>query len=196
MTINHEDLNLDALEATARAATPGPWRWDENYGDPGDTGLALTNDARKEIVGAYNYHCCAFRDEPNVGEGDAEHIATFDPPTVLALIARLREAEARAENGPCWDEGFTVTVPRGECAPLPPLCTLKAGHLGAHQAGGATWTRRSAGGIERKLREAEAVIAEALEPKNIDYGHMDIALDRVRVILSRYKPTNQEDTDA
>lgn len=123
---------------------------------------------------------------------DCDHFMRAMADALEASIARLREAEARAENGPCWDEGFTVTVPRGECAPLPPLCTLKAGHLGAHQAGGATWTRRSAGGIERKLREAEAVIAEALEPKNIDYGHMDIALDRVRVILSRYKPTNQE----
>lgn len=29
---------------------------------------------------------------------DAEHIASFDPPTALALIARLREAEARAQK--------------------------------------------------------------------------------------------------
>lgn len=29
---------------------------------------------------------------------DATHIATFDPPTVLALIARLREAEAKVER--------------------------------------------------------------------------------------------------
>lgn len=28
----------------------------------------------------------------------AAHIATFDPPTVLALIARLREAEAKVER--------------------------------------------------------------------------------------------------
>src|SRR5690606_17708100 len=104
MTINHEDLNLDALEIRA-----------------------LRFQKLNQL------HEC------------------FDSTTVLALITRLREAEARAENGPCWDEGVTVPVPRGECAPLPPLCTLKAGHLGAHQAGGATWTRRAAGGIERKL---------------------------------------------
>lgn len=86
-------LNLDDLEATAKAATPGPWRWDEDFGENGDTGLALTNDARAEVVGAYNWHCCSFRDDPTVEDNDAEHIAAFDPPTVLALIAKLREAE-------------------------------------------------------------------------------------------------------
>lgn len=85
-------LDLDALEATAKAATPGPWRWDEDFGENGDTGLALTNDARAEVVGAYNWHCCSFRDDPTVEDNDAEHIAAFDPPTVLELIAKLREA--------------------------------------------------------------------------------------------------------
>mgnify|MGYP003558646982 CR=1 FL=1 len=91
-------INLDDLEATAKDATPGPWRWDEDFGENGDTGLALTNDARAEVVGAYNWHCCSFRDDPTVEDNDAEHIAAFDPPTVLALIAKLREAEAVIEK--------------------------------------------------------------------------------------------------
>ncbi len=34
----------------------------------------------------------------DLGAQDAEHIAAFDPPTSLALIARLREAEAVIED--------------------------------------------------------------------------------------------------
>lgn len=102
-------LNLDDLEATAKAATPGPWRWDEDFGENGDTGLALTNDARAEVVGAYNWHCCSFRDDPTVEDNDAEHIAAFDPPTVLALIARLREAEANCHRA-CAAIGWDAAV--------------------------------------------------------------------------------------
>ena len=69
------DLDLDALEATARAVnTPGPW------------------EAR----------CDGYKE-------DAEHIAAFDPPTVLALIARLREAEANCHRA-CAAIGWDAAV--------------------------------------------------------------------------------------
>ena len=68
--------NLDALEAVARAATPGPWHQGAHYigagGEPYDP---------EAVVGQASILC------------DAEHIAAFDPPTVRALITRLREAE-------------------------------------------------------------------------------------------------------
>jgi hypothetical protein len=105
------NINLEALEAIAKAATPGPWQWDHKYGDEGDTGLALTNDTRAEVVGAYNYHCCSFRDDPTVEDRDAEYIATFDPPTVLALIARIREAEAPEPSAE--DHDIVPTSPTG-----------------------------------------------------------------------------------
>lgn len=69
-------LDLDALEAVARAATPGPWHQGAHYigagGEPHDP---------EAVVGQAPILC------------DAEHIAAFDPPTVRALITRLREAE-------------------------------------------------------------------------------------------------------
>ena len=74
-------LDLDALEAVARAATPGPWHQGAHYigagGEPYDP---------EAFVGQASILC------------DAEHIAAFDPPTVLALIAKLREAEAVIEE--------------------------------------------------------------------------------------------------
>ncbi len=73
------DLDLDALEATARAATPGPWKYPHRH--------------HPDVV--TTKHGCLWN--PGTGrindEEDAEHIAAFDPTTVLALIARLREAE-------------------------------------------------------------------------------------------------------
>jgi hypothetical protein len=79
---------LDSIKEQLAAATPGQWRWDEGYGEAGDTGLALTNDAGAEIVGAYNHHCCSFRDDPLVDDNDAEFIAAA-PSTVARLTAAL-----------------------------------------------------------------------------------------------------------
>ncbi len=95
-------IDLDALEATARAATPGPWLIgnSEMYGPS-----AITRDAEGLPQVQDQWVCDADAGHPN-----AEHIATFDPPTVLALIARLREAEAViAEIGslePMWPRGM------------------------------------------------------------------------------------------
>jgi hypothetical protein len=87
---------LDAIQAKLDAATPGPWRWDENYGEELDTGLALTNDAGAEIVGAYNHHCCAFRDDPNVEDNDAEFIAA-SPENTRFLLDLARKQQAALE---------------------------------------------------------------------------------------------------
>lgn len=66
------DLDLDALEAVAKAATPGPWRL-------GNYAIVLADGDAPTIVAD---------GEP----ADAAHIATFDPPTVLGLIAEARSA--------------------------------------------------------------------------------------------------------
>lgn len=84
MTINHEDLNLDALEATARAATPGPWV--VTLGAAWQVGTNAPDWEMEEVA-------TTGPDGSTGSEDDAIHIATFDPPTVLALIARLREVE-------------------------------------------------------------------------------------------------------
>lgn len=74
-------LDLDALEAVARAATPGPWHQGAHYigagGEPHDP-------------------------EVQVGQAsvipDAKHMAAFDPPTVLALIAAARPAPVEGDE--------------------------------------------------------------------------------------------------
>lgn len=96
MTINHEDLNPDALEATARAATPGPWEAGDVwvYTDP-----IYPDDRRLSNVLGMKFEDEERADAEHArGLRNAEHIATFDPPAVLALIARLREAEAVIEQ--------------------------------------------------------------------------------------------------
>ena len=90
-----DETRLDELEALREAATPGPWHWDPNFAEVYDTGtgLALTNDAGAEIVGAYNYHCCDFRDDPRVGDADAA--------LIVAAVNALPDliAAARAHRG-------------------------------------------------------------------------------------------------
>lgn len=82
------DLDLSALEAIAKQATPGPW-------------FAKVND----LIGGM----CVMPVDMTPGEAsdtgqrigevgdfmgnDADFVATFNPETVLALIGRVREAE-------------------------------------------------------------------------------------------------------
>lgn len=105
------------IRETATASYPGPWRWDENYGRDGDTGLALTNDAGDEVVGAYNYHCCDFRDDPTVRDQEKAHIALWSPDVAelmadwLGDIANHWEQVARhAEDpdDPVDDDGWRL----------------------------------------------------------------------------------------
>lgn len=86
-------LDLDALEAVARAVcVPEAWAI---WHDLDHQGFKTVGDAE------------SYAEMKKTGEADecdpiahvytddlAAHIAAFDPPTVLALIAKLREAEA------------------------------------------------------------------------------------------------------
>ena len=76
--------DLTDLRKIAEAATPGPWV----YGDNRD-GLGNKLHPAK-FPGKYN----PIADFEYTEDEDAEHIATFDPPAVLALLARLEQAEA------------------------------------------------------------------------------------------------------
>src|SRR5690606_964540 len=97
------EIDLDALEATARAATPGPWEADDNMPFSPELQGIFAPEQRRYVLKV------DFGDQPE-SPADAEHIATFDPPTVLALIARLREAEAVIEAidaiEPMWPRGM------------------------------------------------------------------------------------------
>lgn len=91
-------VDLDALEKVARAADRGAngggWSIDPipNYqGDPDLVGSAIVSPAVMiaEVRGATQID--GKRWDPNANL--AEHIATFDPPTVLKLIALARSQE-------------------------------------------------------------------------------------------------------
>ena len=69
-------LDLDHLEAVATRSAAEPGWYD--------------------LERLVNYGACEIIRAASVA-GDAEFIATFDPPTVLALIERLRAAEAIAD---------------------------------------------------------------------------------------------------
>ena len=69
-------LDLDHLEAVATRSAAKPGWYD--------------------LESLVDYGACEIISAASVA-GDAEFIATFDPPTVLALIERLRAAEAIAD---------------------------------------------------------------------------------------------------
>ena len=95
-------LDLDELERVAREATPGPWMKHDHEGpysfdkpaewvgyawvgfggesDGRFQGVVADLDRRKDASPAYRAQAAA----------DAKHIATFDPPTILTLIAAAR----------------------------------------------------------------------------------------------------------
>lgn len=80
------DIDLDALQAKAEAATPGTW--DTNQFDDQHT---IGNGLR---AGEGRY-CVA----GNIRRAnDAAFIAAANPAVVLELVARLRAAEARADR--------------------------------------------------------------------------------------------------
>lgn len=85
---------IQRLREVAEAATEGPWehRFDE-YGD--DWLLGGSEGRLIHTVGPREYSHVALDSEYGP---DAEHIATFDPPTVLELLDRLERAEAAVER--------------------------------------------------------------------------------------------------
>lgn len=76
------ELNLDEIERLARAATPGPWA---TVAGP----LNMHVSSRSGFVIGSEGMASYGQDVSN-----AAHIAAANPATVLALIARLRAAEA------------------------------------------------------------------------------------------------------
>ena len=86
-------LDLDDLEAKAKAATPGPWRC--GY-EPGFCGELI--DPTGEMI-------ASFADEPTAR--DSDFIAAANPSAVLDLIRELREARAVIAKALSWDDRGT-----------------------------------------------------------------------------------------
>ena len=135
-------LDLDRIEATARAATPG--RWHEFDG-------CVWTDAAE----------CLHHGPSSVA--DREHVATMDPETTLALVARVRELEAEMGERIFWldqDAGLIAEAMerlsaaeaqlKGRCLADITLrdddhrmvtCILPEGHTFEHDDGmGCLWT--------------------------------------------------------
>lgn len=81
------NLDLDKLEAAARAATPGPWEWDGRRVDPDDGYVHIPECSY--IVGLISLagHYEGYQE-------DCDFIAATSPDVVLELVRRLRAAEA------------------------------------------------------------------------------------------------------
>lgn len=99
---------IQRLREVAEAATEGPWehRFDE-YGD--DWRLGGSEGRLIHTVGPREYSHVALDSEYGP---EAEHIATFDPPTVLELLDRLERAEAAVERVRVWVEKWRDEVAR------------------------------------------------------------------------------------
>jgi hypothetical protein len=81
------DLDLDALEKVARAATQGEWTFDVRPQHWAAGGKYLGYEDGSGLI--INH----------VTASDIEHFATFDPPTVLKLIAAVRNRRADTASG-------------------------------------------------------------------------------------------------
>ena len=91
------DLDLDAMEQTAREATPGPWKYHRGLlcsMPPQDDGtVRCQSSASGQVYAAADR--ALFPDTVVAmntwTEADAAHIAAANPETVLALVAEVRE---------------------------------------------------------------------------------------------------------
>ena len=77
-------LDINALEKVAMAATPGPWNC-----------RTFFSAGVKRQVSGEDHTSVAWCGNSNgiVATANVTYISTFDPPTVMALIGRLRKAE-------------------------------------------------------------------------------------------------------
>ena len=95
----------------------GPWKWDSQYrGQPlegvhsvpvhssYDQGLALVDRSGKEILGAWNHHCCEERVSPYVAGGTYEFIE-HAPTDMAFLLEKVRSVPKVGEDDVFWAIG-------------------------------------------------------------------------------------------
>lgn len=79
-------IDIEALEAVAKAATPGPWTWHETE---------TYCDGRRHPAGRLNGPAYAPDYEDSVlCRGDAAFVAALNPTVALALLTEIRQARA------------------------------------------------------------------------------------------------------
>jgi hypothetical protein len=88
---------LDELEKLAKAATPGPWAYEE-ISEPGFRAPA-DYEAKDFAITDENRVCPAIVwEHGDHGKNDAAYIAAVHPQTVLTFIAACRERDALLET--------------------------------------------------------------------------------------------------
>ena len=98
-------IDLDALEQAARAATPGPWHLQTDHCDCGGDYPCAHGEFPYELYAparqVVRWHgelrsarLCNFPEAGDATMADAQFMELANPATILALIARLRAAEA------------------------------------------------------------------------------------------------------
>ena len=158
-------LDLDRIEATARAAAEAVsaeiWHLDTGRA----TGVyteARPSPTSEDVASAYHREV-------------ESHVATMDPATTLALVARVREAEVALE-GRCLAD---ITLRDDDHRMV--ICILPEGHTFEHDDGmGCLWTDGGHGQADpattrapvERLRAAEARLAavDALHVAEYDDG--------------------------
>lgn len=121
--VPHGVVDLDALEKVAREAADGPWEAFDPNGvfDIGPTLVGQVGDHGRCGVGFLQVHSM----DPGECALTARHIATFDPPTCLSLIERLRALEGGGVEGsssrsqPCGRSSSDDEVTAGRNAEEP-----------------------------------------------------------------------------
>lgn len=108
--MKQDELDLDHMEEVARAA-PAQGQWHVVHDAQHPANQRITSDRQPHIAKVYGQD---LGDAINA-KANAAHIATFDPPTVLTLIARVREAEGELREATAYlDERQTPTHDQGE----------------------------------------------------------------------------------
>jgi len=97
--------NLEKMEEIAKAATPGPWdvcSYNEKNGH--QQGHIISHDQHTLFIPCAIMPKIGIPTQEDVtlawerGERNADYVAAFDPPTVLGLIAEIRELREALEQ--------------------------------------------------------------------------------------------------
>jgi len=98
-TASPELLDLDKLEALARAATPGEWKALPHGRVVGGPLRHYVNGSAKAQIASFGvtFHEQAPEDEPERQQANADFAAAANPEQVLALIALARRAQPEGE---------------------------------------------------------------------------------------------------
>ena len=165
-------LDLDRIEATARAATPGRWTTEYLLGRGNDLLTAIVSmDVLSERT-AYDVSTLSERTVKApavIGSAlkhpDALHVATMDPTTTLALVARVREAEVALE-GRCLAD---ITLRDDDHRMV--ICILPEGHTFEHDDGmGCLWTDGGHGQADPATTRAPVERLRAAEARTLPTG--------------------------